>query len=295
MKKKAAPWQRLGINLKLGLRARDESNWLPFNDLFGDHKARSRQLAAKSNLLKTRHNEVFSALPSADAASAEVLEMIIEYLHTHHQKAKEDPNQALHPLEAAARLTPEDLLILEPRQLTDENSTKHTEWCLVAGALCFPAHWLLEEKMDKPLGAIHGPVPHYDKTLDAPVNRFFNNMKIGPISTRMNWSLQSGDALFSPIRAHQLIQPNNKYKEQLYVRIENQTLRKLPQTGQILFTIRTHLAPVANWCETKGAIEDLLAILGDMSPEMQKYKGTAIYETRLRQMLPNLSSSCRGC
>ena len=41
MNNEQAPWQRLGSSLKLGLRACSESDWLPYDDLFGDGLARA--------------------------------------------------------------------------------------------------------------------------------------------------------------------------------------------------------------------------------------------------------------
>ncbi|MAB04264.1 MAG: hypothetical protein CL688_06750 [Candidatus Puniceispirillum sp.] len=287
MTQKAAPWQKLGLNLKLGLRACDEANWLPFDDLFGDTTARPRQFLTKTELLHDRHEDVFSALPNSTAASAEVLEIITTHLAAHYPDIPLDVNPSLHPLEGAARLILEDLLILAPRQRSDGKDATQTDWCLVAGALCFPAHWVLQKKMGKPLAAIHEPVPHYTEVLRDHVDRFFTAMKIGTISMRMNWSLQTDDALYAPLRLHQPDTSLGMTCDQIHLRVERQTLRKLPQTGNILFTIRTYLAPVSAWQDSEGAIEDLLFVLGDMSPEMRHYKGATIYETSLRNMLRN--------
>ena len=84
MTQKPAPWQKLGLNLKMGLRTCDEAHWLPLIDMFDDDTARGRQLSAKANLLDHRHEEVFSALPNSTAASAEVLKMITGHLAVHY-------------------------------------------------------------------------------------------------------------------------------------------------------------------------------------------------------------------
>ena len=178
-------------------------------------------------------------------------------------------------------------MILAPRQRNDETAATQTDWCLIAGALCFPAHWVLRKKMGKPLAAIHEPVPHYTEVLRDHVDRFFTVMKIGTISMRMNWSLQTDDTLYAPVRLNQADPSLGMTCDQIHLRVERQTLRKLPQTGNILFTIRTYLAPVSAWQDSEGAIEDLLFVLGDMSPEMRHYKGAAIYEASLRNMLRN--------
>ena len=145
MKAEQAPWQKLGFKLKLGLRARDEADWLPHDDLFDDHSARDSQLAYKAQLLGDRHDEVFAALPGSEPAGREVLAMVRTHLQQFHDASLPDlPADAdLHPLDAAARLVPEDLLLLEPRRRANGGTGGDFDWYLVAASLCFPAHWVL--------------------------------------------------------------------------------------------------------------------------------------------------------
>ena len=277
-----APWQRLGFKLKLGLRARAEAEWLPSTDLFGNQAAPAEQIALKAQLLAKHHQDVFSAMPNTNAAGDEVLAMVRQHLTTyHHDYAHDDytapADAGLHPLDRAARLVPEDLLLLAPFADDVADNAAMVKWHLVAASLCFPAHWILAEKMGKPLAAIHDPVPHYDERLAGPVDRFFNKMTIGPISARMNWSLQIGTDLFTPHRAQRQAAAGDLDDHQLCLRLENQTLRKLPQTGFVLFTIRTHIEPVSRWKHIPDAIDDLAKMLNDMSVESQSYKGASLY------------------
>ena len=218
----------------LGLRARDEADWLPSGDLFNDHLARDRQ-RAQSTLLTDKHDEVFAALPGTAAAGREVLEMVQSHLAQFHDIKSANPHQNdyLHPLDMAARLLPEDLLLLEPRRRDRGGAGGDFNWYLVAASLCFPAHWILAEKMNRALAAIHAPVPDYREQLETPMDRFFTNMKIGPISGRMNWSLQLGDELFSPQRSTRKAALGDLANENIFLRVENQTLRKLPKTGLV--------------------------------------------------------------
>ena len=277
-----APWQRLGFKLKLGLRARSEAKWLPSNDLFGNRAARSEQIALKTELLAKHHQNVFSAMPNTNAASDEVLAMVRQHLTIYHNDQAHNDHMAasdadLHPLDRAARLVPEDLLLLAPFPKAVAVGATAVKWHLVAASLCFPGHWVLAEKMGKPLGAIHDPVPHYDERLAGPVDRFFNKMTVGPISTRMNWSLQIGTDLFTPHRTQRQAATSDLDNHKLCLRLENQTLRKLPQTGFVLFTIRTYIEPVSRWKHTPNAIDDLAKMLNDMSSESQSYKGALLY------------------
>ena len=289
MKAEQAPWQKLGFKLKLGLRARDEADWLPYDDLFDDHAARDSQLDCKAQLLGDRHNEVFAALPESEPAGREVLAMVRAHLQQFHDASLPDlpADAGLHPLDAAARLVPEDLLLLEPRRRANGGAGGDFDWCLVAASLCFPAHWVLAEKMNKPLAAIHAPVPDYRERLETPMDRFFTNMKIGPISSRMNWSLQLGNELFSPHRSTRKAAMGDLANEDMCLRMENQTLRKLPETGMVLFTIRTHMVPMIRWQSTPGAIAALLDMLDQMSEAARNYKGAHLYRDALQQSLIN--------
>ena len=67
--------------------------------------------------------------------------------------------------------------------------------------------------------------------------------------------------------------------------MEYQTLRKLPQTGHILFTIRTHIVPVLHWKETPNAFRDLLALMDGMSAETRAYKGVDLCRDALQHCL----------
>ncbi|MDB4599499.1 DUF3445 domain-containing protein [Alphaproteobacteria bacterium] len=277
-----APWQRLGFKLKLGLRARSEAEWLPSNDLFGNQSARAEQIGLKTRLLARYHQDVFSAMLNTNAAGDEVLAMVRQHLTTYHNEHTQNnhtvpADAGLHPLDMAARLVPEDLLLLAPFAVAATDDANAVKWHLVAASLCFPAHWVLAEKMGKPLAAIHDPVPHYDERLAGPVDRFFNKMTVGPISARVNWSLQIGTDLFTPHRAQKQAVAGDLDNNQLCLRLENQTLRKLLQTGFVLFTIRTHIEPVSRWKHTPNAIEDLAKMLKDMSSESQSYKGASLY------------------
>ena len=70
--------------------------------------------------------------------------------------------------------------------------------------------------------------------------------------------------------------------DEIFIRMESQTLRKLPRTGMILFTIRTYAEPLTRWAAMPGAVASLLEMLDDMTPEMRDYKGFAMYEDALR-------------
>ncbi|TPL59884.1 DUF3445 domain-containing protein [Mesorhizobium sp. B2-4-2] len=150
------------------------------------------------------------------------------------------------PLVAASLLVQEDLILMRRGE---------DGWRLAAGSLCFPSSWSLLEKFGKPLQQIHAPVPGFGPgTRPAElINRMFDGLQ-GQAVERYNWSIQSGDALYHPLSNVERIEraasrpsrfADGDANAHAFIRVERQTLRKLPVSGDILFTIRIHLDPLA--------------------------------------------------
>ena len=270
-----APWQKLGKKLQMGLRACAEEDWLLTPDHFGDADMHRRQLALKQELSQHHHAEIFDATPDSMDASLETSDLIKDNLATHHGM-KLIPDASRHPLDAAALQIPEDVLLLAP-QKTDDG----TVWILKAASLAFPSHWVLAEKMNRPMAAIHTPVPGYGDVLARPVDRFFNAMLKGPISQRRNWALQIDDGLFTPSRFDHPPITTDEIASRLFVRVERQTLRKLPVTGWIIFTIQTAIAPIGMWQDDQPALDDLAALIAAMTPAECDYRGVNDYLPQL--------------
>ncbi len=82
-------------------------------------------MCQKQNLFAHSHVDIFAALASASTASAETLEMVCDRVKSHQHAPPPEIDQRQHPLEAAARLVPEDLLLLAPHR---QNSSDNPIW-----------------------------------------------------------------------------------------------------------------------------------------------------------------------
>ena len=74
-----------------------------------------------------------------------------------------------------------------------------------------------------------------------------------------------------------------------FLRIENQTLRKLPDTGCVVFTIRTHMLPMTLWQDDRDALQSLADMMQNMSQATKLYKGVPLYEPLVRRALARLN------
>jgi hypothetical protein len=248
------------------------------------------EMAERRRLLETAHGDVFAALPVSDAARREALELIVAALVLHHPDWFSRDGTTLRnaltgevwmigsldPLDLAGRLVQEDLCLI---QVGDDGPV------FTAASLCFPSRWRLLDKIGKPLEAVHAPVPFYGDRLAAPVDRFMRHLKTGHIACRLNWSLLDDPALF---------QPGGKWRvdggsditvtnagSRVFLRVERQTLRRLPLTGAVLFGIRVHVYPLARVIDGPERAVALAEAVRALPAEVQHYKSLLPFRAAL--------------
>jgi hypothetical protein len=123
---------------------------------------------------------------------------------------------------------------------------QHDGYHLDAAVLCFASHWRLLDKLGGSAGAIHEPVPRYETELAEKVDRFLARLRPGVLVARRNWSVHGDDALHAPVPPHDPDPVETaEVPHALWLRSERQTLRRLPASGAVLFTIRVQQAPFA--------------------------------------------------
>lgn len=270
----------------MGLRPLALENWLWLDGRY------DKEVALRRELLSQRRDEVFQACPEAQAASTEVLELVLVFLEKKHperfQRIREDkslaPGQttfemavrALHPLELAGRLVQEDLCVM---QAVPDDFEDAREYHLTAAALCFPTRWNLREKIGHPMSEIHDPVPGYREQINAPVNQFMRRLTPEKPMWRINWSLNEDSTLFQPgghgvLEAAPHLTSENAGTE-VFLRLERQTLRRLPMTSAILFTIRILQCPLEELNDSEA--HQLAQTLRYWPEDLRIYKSFPVY------------------
>jgi hypothetical protein len=155
-------------------------------------------------------------------------------------------------LAALAVSQPDDVCLLAPTP----------GWPLVAGAVLFPSHWHVRDKVGRPLAEVHGRVPGYPA---AQVDRFLDRLGSGKVMWRRNVLFHRNGELHAPVPT-----PGDEW----WIRSERQTLRRLPATGAVLFTIATETAPLASLPEDER--RRLADWLRRVPPTWPQYAGVDI-------------------
>jgi dimethylamine monooxygenase subunit A len=198
-------------------------------------------------------------------------------------------DETLPPLAIAAKLVQEDLVLM---------SASPEGWRLVAASLCFPSAWNLLEKFGHPLHKVHAPVPGFGtgSRNASVIDRMFDNLRPEQAVMRWNWSLHEDGQLHHPT-SHSGSESrfgNGDIGGHVFLRVERQTLRKLPVCGEILFTVRIYLDPLEVLETIPDGAKLALAIdeqLGQFSPEQENYKGLVGERERLSARLKQIAKS----
>ena len=98
----------------------------------------------------------------------------------------------------------------------------------------------------------------------------------GIVYRRGNWSLMDDPTLFQPTRKTQRgasasLDASNAGTK-VWLRVEHQTLQRLPESGAILFTIRIHRTRLDAVARDAEAARSLVASMQSMHPAMRRYK-----------------------
>lgn len=276
------PFSSGPYRIQMGLNGLDLADWIQID---GHYAA---ELAEKQRLLDGHHGAVFGALPETEQMGAEVLALLVDHLPRHFGERftvegddevmveRESGRRValraspLHPLDRAARLVQEDLCLMA-------SSGEGEPYRLVAASLCFPSRWALADKLGQPLRFIHGPVPGYEDKLAGAMDRYFALMKEDRPIWRTNWSIHDDPALFQPsAHGNRPLDPPLTSEDagaRMFLRSERQTLRRLPVTGAILFTIRTYQCRLDAVAADPARALVLAEALEAMPPETIAYKG----------------------
>lgn len=201
------------------------------------------------------------------------------------------------PLLTAASLVADDLVLMRRGE---------DGWRLAAASLCFPSSWTLSEKFGRPLQEIHDPVPGFGSgtRMAEVVARIFDNLPAGQPVLRWNWSLQRDLTLYKPLSSSERDERAEAKPAQFaqglasaFIRVERQTLRKLPVSGDLVFTIGIQIDPMEAIARQPdaGRVALLLADqLDGLDAAQLAYKGLAADRDRLAADLRAMARQPNG-
>ncbi len=198
------------------------------------------------------------------------------------------PDSAGRVLDWLARQVQEDLILMSG------DAALGTP--LVAGSLCFGGSWSLDDKMGKSFLAIHHEVPHFEARIGRSADLAMQRLKEGRPIGRSNWSIATTDTRNMAPRLTYLALTTRRgitganAGERCFLRLEWQTLSRLPATNGILFTIHTSIRPLIQVVDDPERLRRLTAVVKGIPRPTREYKGMAGYHDAL---VDYLEARCR--
>ncbi|KAF7317757.1 hypothetical protein MKEN_00863500 [Mycena kentingensis (nom. inval.)] len=182
-----------------------------------------------------------------------------------------------------------------------------------AGAILVAGFWRMIDKIGKRLDEIHlsGDVPQYADKLHVSLARFFRRLPVDKPVARNNYFIQVCPPSPAPAPdpeqlawGEYVLGPEEDYggvkakvnnaplvtPESLRMRTERQTLRRLPRTGVIVFTIRTYLVPVKDIASEPGVAARFASAVRSWGADIKEYKGEKRYGEDLLRYLDEMAA-----
>ncbi|OSS49219.1 hypothetical protein B5807_05606 [Epicoccum nigrum] len=283
-------------NVTMGLRTMHWDDWIELdNEYLQYHSLKAARIAE-------RGQKCCKTAPEAWDAAVELLEEFCKYLPERYptlfQRLKGrgvgvvnlvtgetiDIKTCLDihkedPMQVCARLVQDDLAIMIERP--------DGQYYLLAGAILLAGFWRLEDKFGMPLSEIHtsGDVPQYKEKLEKGMLNMFKRLQPEKPVLRNNYFIQVDDNLaWSESLGGEDDEGINWASagmvegiENVHFRSERQSLRRLPRSGGIVFTIRTYFHRITDICQEPYVPGRLASAMRSWGDDVSHYKGKAQY------------------
>ncbi len=253
-----APWEESG-EFRIGLRPIPAAAWFEGGE--ADPAAR------KDTLFAAYPGQVWAETAPSRPAQAEVLALVSGAL------GRPIDLEGRAPLLAAARAVADDLCLMEQR---------NGAWRLTALSLCAGSFFTARQVIGRSLSELHRPVTGFEERLLMRVTRIFDGLRDDLVLERRNWSVVSSPALCAPDPASMRaaiagIDPALA-ADALFVRVERQTLRRLPQTRGTVFTIRVWIDPLSAIAADPARLDRFARAWKTAHPDFRTYKRLELYD-----------------
>ncbi|PLN78030.1 hypothetical protein BDW42DRAFT_202315 [Aspergillus taichungensis] len=254
--------------------------WIELENTYKSRIAQRNALYAKYG------TAVVGYLPGSELACKELMEMVLQFVCARYPKyfslvdnmvfhnrilGTEQDVRSRHPLEILIQNIPEDFAIM----MRDE---KTGFYFLRAGVICSALGWNIGTKIGLQLHEIHAPIPDYREKMQFSMDRFFTKMPTEKPIQRGSWGLEINQPLYMPPGdPHEAIrhtQDPNLRLEDCHLRVDWQTLRRLPLSAGVVFNFKAVFTPVSEFRDEPGIPALLATILKQGKRDLMVYKGT---------------------
>lgn len=255
--------------------------WLEVENTYIERVAQRKALYAEHG------KKVLDYLPGSELACKELMEMCLQFYCAryptsfslsadkktfHNGLLKDDTDlTAMHPLNVLLNNVPEDFAITLRNEVDGQ-------YYFRAGVICSSLGWNVSTKIGMCLKEIHKPIPDYKEKMSFSMDRYFSKLPTSTPIQRGSWGLEIGQPLFMPPgHPHEqlrTVQQETLDVSECHLRVDWQTLRRLPLSAAVVFNFKALYTPVPEFRDEPYVPALLLKILREGKQSLMQYKGT---------------------
>ena len=279
------PYRWAAADFRLGLRRIRPESWI----LIGpEHADRMRQKRAR---LHDYQSFYYGSLPDSLPAQRELRRRVTTHLVTDHPQTFERSGSVVRsvitgqtldldddstePLLQLSYLIEEDFMLLD-----DYGGTPR----ITAASNAYSTSGRLVASVGHDVAWAHVPVPRLTHKLGVRINQVLGSIHTASPCERFNWQLTPMATVFFPhddphaanaaaMNAVVAIlrQEPARAGELLWIRVERQTLSRLPESNAVAFSLHTYSDPLSSVQSDAESVRAMLALLKDYSEERWTY------------------------
>ncbi|KAI0645173.1 hypothetical protein C8Q79DRAFT_756449 [Trametes meyenii] len=255
----------------------------------------------KARVIKEQGKKVIDSLPENDEACGELLELLADYLPKRYPTLfKREAADSITSLvtgdrfDAVSTKKGTDALLVISRLVQDDflmaRERPDGQVYLVGGLIAFPGTYLLSDTIDKPLEVLHTDVPDFNQKLLFSVERTLKRFQPDQPFERSSWNIMDDRNLFLHNSAFNPLDKDQR-PEDLWLRIDHQTFRKLPRTNAIIFGVRPIMRRIEDLADSPLVPSLVEKVHKESAEHLLKYKGLPKYGPLLLPYLRKLVES----
>lgn len=277
------PYRSGSAEFQLGLRPFKPPQWLHRDALSAPVMREKRQRMRESRPL------YYKALPHSIPAQQELHRRVIDNLTNHWPSEFQrtgsalksssdgmtfDVESPLEPLLQLSDIIEEDFMLLQD-----------VDGKLIITAACNPysSSGRLVASVGRGMSWAHEPVPDLNKRLGLRIDRMLGTVHPDTPCERFNWMLTPIASLFFHHDPHahaarvlhdvvpQLRAAPERAGDILWIRVERQTLVRLPDTNAVAFSIHTYSDPLSSIVDDMESVRGMLGLLNTFSSQRVRY------------------------
>ncbi|KAJ7756863.1 hypothetical protein DFH07DRAFT_958998 [Mycena maculata] len=264
----------------MSLKTMQPDYWI---ELEGTYRKRIHQ---RMSLYAEHGKKIVDWQPGSEGACRELMEMVIQFVCARYPRQFEmDRSGVFHnkilDISSDTKTTPPLLVLLQhiPEDfLITLEDKKSGLYAFRAGVSCSSIGWNVSTKIGLNLHEIHEPVPDYKEKMEFSMDRFFSKMPADKPIQRGSWGIEVGQPLFLQEDdpefklSRETRAPPDLDISDIHLRVDWQTLRRLPRSRAIVFNFKALFTPIQEFRNEPYIPKLLLKILRDGKPSFISYK-----------------------